>query len=374
MEQFKISGGNQRLRTSTLIQDRPDREQEQGNLQGESGGSSSTISRLIAGCWRSKKWFLVHFRELYLPSSRWTPSQSVRAERRNTRNSTTVHWRDQSNKYDLGCDAWTPQRRLLEYRRRPRPIRRVDRFHTIHHIGRETSRWVHMVREAVDEETNDIQVWLLVARNMERHVSCSAAKRKTKMDYRRTEAWQMWKIARYLLHWTSGCGVQRNIFFSFLFFSFLFFSFLFFSFLFFSFLFFSFLFFSFLFFSFLFFSFLFFSFLFFSFLFFSFLFFSFLFFSLIYKKKTGRESWKFRCQQQCLARSGEERSRKLVAILILPRPSTHASLKPTNLRESAWKELCNTKIMKTLLQGNESIQWATTIMCTNLFLYPKQWK
>ena len=38
----KLSGGDQVLRTSTLIRDRPDRGEEQGNLQGESDGSSST--------------------------------------------------------------------------------------------------------------------------------------------------------------------------------------------------------------------------------------------------------------------------------------------------------------------------------------------
>ena len=38
----KLSGGNQVLRTSTLIRDRPDRGEEQGNLQGESHGSSSS--------------------------------------------------------------------------------------------------------------------------------------------------------------------------------------------------------------------------------------------------------------------------------------------------------------------------------------------
>ena len=38
----KLSGGDQRLRTSTLIQERPDRGREQGNLQGQSDGSSST--------------------------------------------------------------------------------------------------------------------------------------------------------------------------------------------------------------------------------------------------------------------------------------------------------------------------------------------
>ena len=38
-EPVKLSGGDQVLRTSTLIRDRPDRGEEQGNLQRESDGS-----------------------------------------------------------------------------------------------------------------------------------------------------------------------------------------------------------------------------------------------------------------------------------------------------------------------------------------------
>ena len=41
----KISGEDQDRRTSTLIRDRPDRGEDQGNLQGESDGSSSTPLR-----------------------------------------------------------------------------------------------------------------------------------------------------------------------------------------------------------------------------------------------------------------------------------------------------------------------------------------
>ena len=41
----KLSGGDQVLRTSTLIRDRRDRGEEQGNLQGESDRSSSTPLR-----------------------------------------------------------------------------------------------------------------------------------------------------------------------------------------------------------------------------------------------------------------------------------------------------------------------------------------
>ena len=44
----QLSGGDQVLRTSTFIRDSPDRGEEQGNLRGESDGSSSTpTSRLI---------------------------------------------------------------------------------------------------------------------------------------------------------------------------------------------------------------------------------------------------------------------------------------------------------------------------------------
>ena len=45
MEQSEISGWDQRLRTSTLIRDSPDRGEEQDILRGESEGSSSTSRR-----------------------------------------------------------------------------------------------------------------------------------------------------------------------------------------------------------------------------------------------------------------------------------------------------------------------------------------
>ena len=45
------------------------------------------------------------FQGLHLPSSRWTESQTVRAERRIIPNFTKIHGRDQSNQYNLECDA-----------------------------------------------------------------------------------------------------------------------------------------------------------------------------------------------------------------------------------------------------------------------------
>ena len=66
-------------------------------------------------------------------------------------------------------------------------------------------------------------------------------------------------------------------------------------------------------------------------------------------KKTRGESWKFRCHQQCLARSGKG-TRQLIAILIFPKQNTQ--LKPTSLGESVYNEF-HTKIMKAILQGGD---------------------
>ena len=43
-----------------------------------------------------------------------------------------------------------------------------------------------------------------------KHVRCSATKRKTKVGHRETEARQCKKVEKYLLLWSSRCGVQGN--------------------------------------------------------------------------------------------------------------------------------------------------------------------
>ena len=70
----------------------------------------------------------------------------------------------------------------------------------------------------------------------------------------------------------------------------------------------------------------------------------------------------------CKSRGRE--CRRLVALFA--RQNTHASLKPTNLRESVWKGL-HTKIMKITLHEKEQINWTITILCANIFRCLKQW-
>ena len=98
--------------------------------------SSSTTSRLISGCPWSDEWFLVHVRKLHIPPSRWTPSQTLLAERRIIPNSTEVHWHFQNYTYEFGCEAWETHRWLLEYRWVSRLVRSLERVHTIYSIGK----------------------------------------------------------------------------------------------------------------------------------------------------------------------------------------------------------------------------------------------
>ena len=82
------------------------------------------------------------------------------------------------------------------------------------------------------------------------------------------------------------------------------------------------------------------------------------------------ESWKFRCQQQCLVKLS---TGKPVALLDNTRRNMLVLLKPTNLWEYAWKGL-RARTMQITSQGEAWIHWVTKILCTNLFLCLKPWK
>ena len=105
--------------------------------------SHITNSRIISRCRWSTEWLLVHVRKLHIPSSRWTQSQTVRADWRIIHCSTEIHWRYQNYKNEFGCCARTPHRWLLEYRWII--VWFLDRFHSVYSIGRETSRRIYVV-------------------------------------------------------------------------------------------------------------------------------------------------------------------------------------------------------------------------------------
>ena len=89
----KISGGDRRLRSSTLIGDRTSWRIRRTLF------SITTISGL-----NTRWWFLVYLRRIHLSSSRWTQSQTVYVKRRIISYSNEVHRRHQNNIYVIG---WT---------------------------------------------------------------------------------------------------------------------------------------------------------------------------------------------------------------------------------------------------------------------------
>ena len=98
----KVSGGDQRLRTSfLLIRDRPERGEEQEVLRGEPDGLSSPTP-LQADSTRDGG-FLIYHRRFHLSPSCGTPSQTVHAKRRIISYSIEIHRRHQKYPYIIGC-------------------------------------------------------------------------------------------------------------------------------------------------------------------------------------------------------------------------------------------------------------------------------
>ena len=167
----KLSGGDQVLRTSTLIRDCPDRGEEQGNLQGESDGSSPPFqdSSPDDGEARNDFWSIPgnfirrHHVEprvkLYVPREASFPIP--------------LRYIDVTRATNTSLDVMLEKtyRRLLEYRRKPRPIRFVNWIHTISpYLDEKPPNGKTWSGRETDKKTNDLETRHFVARDMERYV------------------------------------------------------------------------------------------------------------------------------------------------------------------------------------------------------------
>ena len=102
---IKTLGGDQDLKTSTLI-----REEDQRDFLGESAGSPPPLLQDSLPDAGDTKWFLVHVRTLHIPPSRWIQSQILLAEKRIIPYSSKIHWRLQNDKNEFECYARKPHR------------------------------------------------------------------------------------------------------------------------------------------------------------------------------------------------------------------------------------------------------------------------
>ena len=167
---IKLPGGDQELRTSTLVRHHPSRGEGQRDFLGESEGSpppSPQDSLPDAG--EARNDFLVHSRKLHIPPSRWTKSRTLLAKRRIIPCSAEVHWCVQNFVDKIGSYTRKPHRWLLEYRWIKRFVWFLDRFHSVYSIKWETSRWIHMVRVTTDKTAVNIQARSFMVRTVEKN-------------------------------------------------------------------------------------------------------------------------------------------------------------------------------------------------------------
>ena len=169
----KVSGGDQRLRTSTLIRDRPERGEEQEVLRGESDGLSSSApiqddstrddAEAKNDFWSITGDFI--YRHHVEPRV-----QTVRAERRIISYSAEVHRRYQKYTYIIGCIVGENIDDYWNVNGEKRIIRCMDRLHKIHFIERKATSRIHMVRGEINEETNNLKTLQSMARYVEAYV------------------------------------------------------------------------------------------------------------------------------------------------------------------------------------------------------------
>ena len=206
------SGWDQVLRTSTLIRDSPDRGEEQDKLPGESDVSSSTPrqdSSPYDG--ETNKWFLVHFREFYLPSSRWTQSQTVRVREKRHPNSTEhiSTWpRGTSTSLDTMLEKnideyWNVagDRELLDTRTGS------TRFTISNEKPPHEKTWSgrRLTRKQTTSRPDSLwpEIWKDTSEVSKRREKQKWAIEKPKLDNTR-------KLRGYLLHWSSRWRIQGN--------------------------------------------------------------------------------------------------------------------------------------------------------------------
>ena len=101
----KLSGGDQILRTSTLIQDSPDRGEQQGKLPGETDGSPAQDSSLV-----KQEMFFGLFQEISFTAITWNPESNCTGREKNH---FQIYRRYQNYRYIIGRIVGEKHRRMI---------------------------------------------------------------------------------------------------------------------------------------------------------------------------------------------------------------------------------------------------------------------
>ena len=163
---IKTLGGDQDLRTSTLVRHRPIQGESNIDFLGESEGSLPPpqdsfpdASEAINYFWSMTGNFIYNHHveprvKLYSPREESFPIPPKYID---------VSW----TTHEFGCQARETHRWPLEYRWVTRLVWSLDGFHTIYSTRRKSSRRIYVVRQEINEETSYIQARSSMARAME---------------------------------------------------------------------------------------------------------------------------------------------------------------------------------------------------------------
>ena len=164
---IKPLGGDQDLRTSTLIRQRPIRGESHVDFLGEPEGSLPpphdsflNAGEAINDFWSMSGNFIYRHHveprvKLYSPreESFPIPLKCIDVSR--------------TNSYKFGCQTRKTDRLLLECRWVKRLLGSLDRLHSIYSVGRKTSRRIYVVRVETDKTAVNIQARSFMARTLE---------------------------------------------------------------------------------------------------------------------------------------------------------------------------------------------------------------
>ena len=178
---IKHLGGDQDLRTSTLVRPRPIQGESNIDFLGESEGSLPQPQDSFPDAGEAINDFWSMSGSFKKPSSSWPPSQTLLAKKRIIHHSTEVHWRFQNYSYEFEYQARKTHRSWLEYRWVKRLVRSLDRFHTIHFIGRKTSWRIYVVRVEINKKTAYFQARSFMARTLEVNEKARQAEEEAKV-------------------------------------------------------------------------------------------------------------------------------------------------------------------------------------------------
>ena len=166
--------------------------------------------RLNQWLWRSEKWLLDDLRRIHLLSSRCTPSQTVRAARRNISYSDEVHRRYQNIIYITWRIVGRNRSKITEMWMDTKLTDTWKGFTGFTILDEKPPDGYTWSGWKAYEETKNLKNWQCVARYVERCVWRVETQRKAKVGSKNRS---LTMLENYVVfHWFSRCEVQENLF------------------------------------------------------------------------------------------------------------------------------------------------------------------